>query len=67
MLAAVIGLVAYRLVASQPAGSGTAAAARKPVTAHQAARKHPAAKSAPAPAAASPSRPLADVLHVDHW
>ena len=56
VLAAVIGLVAYHLVASHPAGSGTAAA-RKPVTAHQAARKHPAAKSTPAPASASPSSP----------
>jgi Helix-turn-helix domain/Domain of unknown function (DUF4115) len=56
VLAAVIGLVAYHLVASQPARSGTAAA-RKPVTAHQAARKHPAAKSTPPPAAASPSPP----------
>ena len=56
VLAAVIGLVAYHLVASQPAGSGTAAA-RKPVTAPQAARKHPAATNTPAPAAASPSSP----------
>jgi transcriptional regulator with XRE-family HTH domain len=56
MLAAVIGLVAYHLMASQPAGSGTAAAP-KPVTAHQAARKHPAAKSTSPPAAASPSLP----------
>jgi cytoskeletal protein RodZ len=56
VLAAVIGLVAYHLVASQPAGRATAAA-RKPVTAHQAARKHPAAKSAPPPSAASPSPP----------
>jgi transcriptional regulator with XRE-family HTH domain len=56
MLAAVIGLVAYHLMASQPAGSGTAAAP-KPVTAHQAARKHPAAKSTSRPAAASPSSP----------
>ena len=47
VLAAVIGLVAYHLVASQPAGSGTAAAG-KPVTAHQAAGKHPAAKRTPA-------------------
>ena len=55
VLAAVIGLVAYHLVASQPAGSGTAAA-RKPVTGHEAARKHPAAKST-RPPAASPSSP----------
>ena len=40
-----------------------------PQTRHRASGRPqaPAAKSAPAPAAASPSRPLADVLHVDHW
>jgi cytoskeletal protein RodZ len=58
-LAAVIGLVAYHLVASQPAGRGTAAAG-KPVTTHQAAGKHPAARKTPAPAAASPS--VSDVV-----
>ena len=56
VLAAVIGLVAYHLVVSQPAGSGKAAA-RKPVIGHQAARKHPAAKSTRPPAAASPGSP----------
>ncbi len=44
VLAAVAGLVTYHVVASGPAGSA-AAAARKPVTAHKAARTHPAATS----------------------
>jgi len=55
-LAAVVGLVAYHLVASQPAGSGTAGA-REPVNAHRAAGKHPAATRILPPAAASPSVP----------
>src|ERR1019366_6493732 len=56
LLAAVIGLVTYHLVASQPAGSGTAAG-RKPVAAHQAGRKHPAATNTAAPPAARHGSP----------
>ena len=48
VLAAVIGLVAYHLVASQPAGRGTAAG-RRPVAAYQAGRRHPAATNTVAP------------------
>jgi len=51
VLAAVAGLVTYHVVASGPATSGTAAA-RRPVTAHKAARRHPAATSTPSPPAA---------------
>jgi transcriptional regulator with XRE-family HTH domain len=51
VLAAVIGLVVYHLVASQPAGRGTAAG-RTPAAAHQAGRRHPAAKNTAAPPAA---------------
>ena len=51
VLAAVAGVVTYHVVASGPAGS-TTAAARKPVTAPQAADKHPGAKNTPAPPAA---------------
>jgi transcriptional regulator with XRE-family HTH domain len=51
VLAAVIALVAYHLVASQPAGSGTAAG-RRPAIAHQAGRRQPAATNTAAPPAA---------------
>ncbi len=53
---AVIALVAYHLVASQSAGSGTAAG-RRPAVAHQAGRKHPAAPNTAAPPAARHGSP----------
>jgi len=59
VLAAVAGLVTYHLVTSHPAGSATAAA-RKPVTAHKAASKHPAAKITPP--AARPGSPDVVIL-----
>ena len=56
VLAAVISLVAYHLVTSQPAGRG-AAAGRTPAAAHQAGRRRPAATSTVAPPAAGHSPP----------
>ena len=56
VLAAVIALVAYHLVASQPAGRGTAAG-HTPAAAHQAGRKQPAATNTAAPPAAGHGSP----------
>ena len=60
VLAALAGLVTYHLVASGPAGSATGP--RKPVTAHKAARRHPAATSTPVPPAARHGSPEVVIL-----
>jgi hypothetical protein len=57
VLAAVVGLVTYHVVASHPAGSAAAAARKPAVTAHKTARAHPAIASTPAPPAARHGSP----------
>jgi cytoskeletal protein RodZ len=53
VLAAIAGLVTYRIVASHPTASSTAAARTPAATAHKPARKHPVGKTTPVPPAAS--------------
>ena len=57
VLAVVAGLVAYHVLASQPAGKATAGAFKPAATAHKAPRKHPAAAGTRAPSAAHRGSP----------
>ena len=56
VLAALAGLVTYHFVAAGPAASSTAVPRTPAATAHKAARKHPAAKTTPAPPAKAHAR-----------